>query len=248
MNRQYEDKRNVTPGQLFAHASTETQAMLNQVYNNANNGESPPSTPFWDQPPPFNTLQDINYLEVFPRNKSLEPKLLEDLQNELRIQLRQAEQMISTQGHNIKQHYAPSNLQFQAHQNVFAKFIKAFPSYESLLTEIKTVMDESIEDGIRSSFENVHLRRKLEEIQKEENDALTRARAQISAEAAVERQRLYDEIVEMTNRLMKAQQKIGPTAKKLEQVPAQLCSLRQFTNQYPTQYSSINIRCCRDVI
>ena len=82
------------------------------------------------------------------------------LQATLDKKLSNAEKMASAYG-PIRAGWATSMLRLDAYRQVFEALVSTMTTYKPILSKIKVEYDAALEDALRSSYDNIHMRASL---------------------------------------------------------------------------------------
>ena len=82
----------------------------------------------------------MSVLQVFPRNNTRPPKLLERLQEQLASDLRAAERAACSLAPSDRNPTAAANLRLDVHRRLFDSFIGGFAAYKPILVRIKVCL------------------------------------------------------------------------------------------------------------
>ena len=123
-------------------------------------------------------------VQVFPRNATQPPRLLQVLERLLRDGMWEAVLEASAPPSAPRTPGVAANLRLVVHSAVFEEFIGGFESYAPLLREIKDELDGMLDDSVRCARENVELQRQLAQAEAQKEKAVENAYVKAAAAAA----------------------------------------------------------------
>ncbi|KAF5834784.1 flagellar associated protein [Dunaliella salina] len=151
-----------------------------------------------------------------------QPKLLQSLEAFLDERLA----VVDRVGSNSKG-YAAAKMRTDAHQQVFDAFLHSFTTYRSLLTRIKNEYDRSLDDALRSVFDNVHMQAELTTAQEQLDMTIRNAQQGAMEDAADARREIQDEVEQQEALAREAEASIESAQEETSAIRAEIARLRE---------------------
>eukprot|EP00798_Chlamydomonas_sp_ICE-L_P011098 gene11098-18714_t len=193
---------------VFAHATAETQAYINDNFNN--------SRPVTRCTP----AQEPGFLEVFPRVASRPPRLLQDLETLMADCLRNNDKCASSLPLITKDRdpRMSANLTLDAKRQVLTTFVQGFSSYTELLSRIQEEFDLALNEGLRCSMENVQLRESSAENNEKCAKACADMRSKVMSGELEYRKAAFARLQELKLRMTRAVKRANAVEKELSEI------------------------------
>uniref|UniRef100_A0A7S3QT28 Translin-associated factor X-interacting protein 1 N-terminal domain-containing protein n=1 Tax=Dunaliella tertiolecta TaxID=3047 RepID=A0A7S3QT28_DUNTE len=123
--------------------------------------------------------------------------------------------------------YASAKMRTDAHQQVFDAFLHSFTTYRSLLTRIKNEYDRSLDDALKSVFDNVHMQAELIAAQEQLDMAIRNAQQAAMEDAADSRREIQDEVEQQEALAREAEARIERAQEETSVIRAEITRLRE---------------------
>eukprot|EP00892_Ulva_mutabilis_P010516 jgi/Ulvmu1/7837/UM004_0067.1 len=124
-----------------------------------------------------------------------QPQLLEEVDAYLRKRLAKAETKATVYG-PLQASWAEHMLRVDVYRQVFEILINAMTTYKPLLKRIKRQYDWALEDAMKSSFENIHLKSEVAAAELNLGKAVDEALSECAGNALVLRDQLFLQLAE----------------------------------------------------